>query len=90
VERLFEEARASFKLATPAGYQAARVKLEKCLKVDKTFPDCHKLLGATLGQLGDGPNGAKEYELFLKYAPPDHPSVEKVKHLLEEYHKSAR
>jgi hypothetical protein len=87
---MLEEARAAMKLKTPTGYGQAKVKLEKCIKIDKTNADCHKLLGAALGQLGDAPGGAKEYEAFLKYAPPDHPQVPRVKELLEQYYKNNR
>lgn len=83
-ERLYEEAQGFYKLKTKEGWQQAKGRLEKCIKVDKTYPECHKLLGATLGQLGDGPGGAKEYEKFLDLAP-DHPQAPKVKALLDAY-----
>jgi serine/threonine-protein kinase len=86
VEALTEEARAQMKLRTPAGYAVAKAKLEKCVRIDKTAFDCHKLLGAALGQLGEAPHGAKEYELFLKYAPPEHPQVPRVRELLNQYY----
>ena len=54
------------------------------MRVDKTFPDCHMLLGATYGQLGDGPAGAREYEKFLELAP-DHAKAPQVRELLTQY-----
>jgi pSer/pThr/pTyr-binding forkhead associated (FHA) protein len=84
-EALYEEARVTFK---GANYPKTKETLLKCIRVDKTYADCHKLMGATLGQMGDGSGGAKEYEMFLKYAPPDHPSISKVKQLLDQYHQS--
>jgi serine/threonine-protein kinase len=90
VAPLIEEARAQFKMRTIAGYQAAKVKLEKCIRVQKTAYDCHKLLGAALGQLGDAPRGAREYELFLQYAPPNHAQVPRVRELLQAYYGNNR
>ena len=84
-ERLFGEARQAYKAGN---YKLAKTKLERCLRMDKANPDCHMLLGGTLGQLGDGPGGAKQYELFIRYAPADHPAMAKVKQLLEQYHQS--
>jgi serine/threonine-protein kinase len=85
VERLFADARSAFKAGN---YRLAKTKLERCLRLDKVNPDCHMLLGGTLVQLNDGAGAAKQYELFLKYAPGDHPAIEKVKLLLEQYHQS--
>jgi pSer/pThr/pTyr-binding forkhead associated (FHA) protein len=87
-EKIYEEAQGFYKQKTKPGWEQAKLRLEKCIKVDKTYPECHKLLGATLGQLGDGPGGAKEYERFLQLAP-DHPQAEKVRQLLEQYNKGA-
>jgi TolA-binding protein len=81
-QKLYEDAHATFK---GGDYPKAKALLQKCLIKDRTYADCHKLLGATLGQMGDGAGGAKEYELFIKFAPPDHPQIPKVKALLEQY-----
>jgi serine/threonine-protein kinase len=89
-QSLLEEARTDMKLRTEAGYKAAKAKLDKCVRIDKTAFDCHKLLGAALGQLGDAPGGAREYELFLKYAPPDHLQLGHVKELLQQYYDTGR
>jgi len=69
-------------------YPAARAAFEDCLTIDVSHAECHKLLGATLGQLGDGLGGAKEYELFLKYAPDTHPQRAKVELLLDAFYGS--
>jgi TolA-binding protein len=84
-QKLYEDAHAAFK---STDYPKAKALLQKCLIKDRTYADCHKLLGATLGQMGDGAGGAKEYELFIKFAPPDHPQIPKVKQLLEAYRAS--
>ncbi|MBK7862311.1 MAG: FHA domain-containing protein [Archangiaceae bacterium] len=89
VERLYEDAQKAYNLKTRAGWEQAKALLERCIKIDKTYAECHKKLGATLGQLNDGPNGAKEYEKFLQLAP-DHPQAEKVRQLLEQYYKGAK
>ncbi len=86
-EAQLEEARGFYK---NKDFKNAKVKLDKCIKLDVTNSDCHKLLGATLGMLGDGPGGAREYELFLKYAPPDHPQIPKVKQLLEQFRQNSK
>lgn len=86
-EAQLEEARGFYK---NKDFKNAKTKLDKCVKLDVSNADCHKLLGATLGMLGDGPGGAREYELFLKYAPPDHPQIPKVKQLLEQFRQNSK
>jgi hypothetical protein len=81
-ERLFQEAQGPF---SSGSFGTARSKLERCVKVDKTYPDCHKLLGATLAMQGDGAGGAKQYEIFLKLVPADDPNAVRVRQLLDQY-----
>lgn len=80
-EAVLEEARGFYK---NKDYAQAKVRLEKCIKLDKTNAECHKLLGGTLGSLGDGAGGAREYEIFLKLAP-DHPQAARVRQLVDAF-----
>lgn len=83
-EKLVAAARASIREASPASYQAARGKLEDCLKLAPKHPKCHMLLGATYARLKDNAKGAQHYRMFLQYASPDDPLVPGVKKILEE------
>ena len=80
-DQLLELARLAYKTRD---HHNARGYIEACLKLDPTHAECHKLLGATFGMLGEGDRGAREYELFLKFAP-DHPQARQVRALLEAY-----
>ncbi len=79
---LLDEAKALMK---EKQYPAARSKLEKCVKVMQKNADCHKLLGTVWAKTNESEKGAREYREFLKYAPPDHPDIEKVKQILETF-----
>lgn len=70
-------------------YSDAKKTLEQCLAAYAIHAECHKLLGATLGRLGDGIGGAREYERFLLHAPKDHPQRAKVEALLEAYRQNS-
>jgi hypothetical protein len=65
-------------------YAQAKNSLDKCIKLDKAYADCHKLLAGVLGNMGDGEGGAREYAKFLELAP-NHPQAAKVRELLEDY-----
>jgi serine/threonine protein kinase len=80
-ERLFQEAQLPF---AAGSFTVAKGKLDRCVKVDRTFPDCHKLLGTTLGLLGDHNGESKQYEAFLKLVPAADPEAVKVRALLEQ------
>ncbi len=86
-EKLYEEAHVAWKVKTPAAVKTALAKLEKCVKTDPQFAQCHKLLGAVYGQVERSQEGAKQWEQFLELAPDD-PQAPKVKKLLEEFRAS--
>jgi len=78
---LLEEARAFNKNKE---YAKSKVVLEKCIKGEPKNAECWKLMGVTLGQLGDGAGGARAYEKFLEIAP-DHPQAAKVRQIVDTY-----
>jgi serine/threonine-protein kinase len=80
-ERLFQEAQLPF---AAGSFTVAKGKLDRCVKIDRTFPECHKLLGTTLGLLGDHNGESKQYEAFLKLVPAADPEAAKVRALLEQ------
>ena len=66
-------------------YPAAKSKLEGCVKANPKNADCHKLLGTAWAKLGEPDKGAREYKEFLRLAPPDHPDLDKVKTIINQY-----
>ena len=58
--------------------------LNRCLAIDPSFANCHRLLGATYAQLKDPEQGAIHYRKFLQLAPED-PEAAKVRIFLEQY-----
>ncbi|MBL8957148.1 MAG: FHA domain-containing protein [Myxococcaceae bacterium] len=78
---LLEEARAFNKNKE---FVKGKTQLEKCIKLEPKNAQCWKLMGVTLGQLGDGSGGARAYEKFLELAPDD-PQAPKVRAILEAF-----
>ena len=58
--------------------------LNRCLALDPTFANCHRLLGATYARLKDPEQGAMHYRRFIQLAPED-PEAAKVRIFLEQY-----
>jgi serine/threonine-protein kinase len=79
---LFDEAKALLKSRQ---YPDAKTRLVKCISLEPGNFQCHKLLGTVWAKMGEGEKGAREYRVFLKLAPPDHPDIDKVKKLLESF-----
>jgi tetratricopeptide (TPR) repeat protein len=82
VAALIDEAKALMK---DKQFPTARSKLDKCVKLSPKNADCHKLLGTAWAKQGDSEKGAKEYREFIKYAPPDHPDIDRVKAILDSF-----
>jgi pSer/pThr/pTyr-binding forkhead associated (FHA) protein len=82
VQALITDAKALMK---EKQFPSARTKLDKCIKAQPKNPDCHKLLGTVWAKQNESDKGAAEYRLFLKYASPDSPDIEKVKAILETF-----
>ena len=90
--RLFEEAQKDQK---EKQYQAMKNKSEQCIKADPKYAACYRALATANGNLlvsggvvADPEKYnqlvVKNYKLFLSYAAPDDPMVEKVKALLKQ------
>jgi ABC transport system ATP-binding/permease protein len=79
---LFEEGKKLFK---DKQFPAAKTRLENCIRLSPKNSDCHKLLGTVWAKLNEPDKGAREYREFLRYAPPDHPDIDKVKAILETF-----
>jgi hypothetical protein len=89
VERAIAAARADLMLNSRDGDESAKGELEKCVQVDPTSPDCHRLLGSAFSGLADLKRSTQEYQLFLKYASATDPAVGPVKLMLEAMQKMA-
>ncbi len=85
VAAIFEEGKRLFK---DKQYPASRTQLDKCIKAAPKNADCHKLLGTVWAKLDQPDKGAKEYKEFLRLAPPDHPDIDKVRAILDNFEKN--
>lgn len=86
-QSLYDEAYSFFKSKT---YEAATIRLERCIKIAPTFHPCYKLLGSTFARIASRDSSAadrekarKYYERFIEVAPPDDPDVPKVRQILD-------
>ena len=66
-------------------YGDAEAVCAKCIKTDSKAAKCYLLMGITQAGLSHKDEGARNYRLFLKYAPDSDSNVPKVKKMLEEY-----
>jgi len=58
--------------------------LNRCLALDPSFANCHRVLGATYVRLKDPVRGETHYRKFIELAPDD-PEATKVRLFLEQY-----
>jgi tetratricopeptide (TPR) repeat protein len=87
-QTLYDEASSLIK---SKNYEAATIRLERCIRVAATFHPCYKLLGSSYariaarnGSAADLEKARKYYERFIEVAPPDDPDVPKVRQILEQ------
>jgi serine/threonine-protein kinase len=71
-------------------FPTARARLERCIRLEPKLAECHKLLGTVYAKTNESERGAKEYRLFMKYAPSNDPDREKVKSILEMFEHPSR
>lgn len=78
-------------LSRSKNYEAATIRLERCIKVAPTFHPCYRVLGSTYARLAardssasDMDKARKYYERYLEVAPPDDEYVPKVRQILEQ------
>jgi pSer/pThr/pTyr-binding forkhead associated (FHA) protein len=71
-------------------YEAATIRLERCIKIAPMFHPCYKVLGSTYARIAsrdqsqsDMEKARKYYERYLEIAPPDEDDVPKVRKILE-------
>lgn len=71
-------------------YEAATIRLERCIKIAPMFHPCYKVLGSTYARIAsrdqsqsDMEKARKYYERYLEVAPPDDEDVPKVRKILE-------
>ncbi|MEW5740556.1 MAG: FHA domain-containing protein [Myxococcota bacterium] len=86
-QALLDEATA---LSKGKNYEAAALRLERCIKVAPMFHPCYRVLGSTYARLAardssaqDMDKARKYYERYLEVAPPDDEFVPKVRQILE-------
>jgi tetratricopeptide (TPR) repeat protein len=78
-------------LARRKQYDAAVMRLDRCVKADPAYYNCFKLLGsmharisARDGSASDQELARKNYERFIELAPPEDEAVPKVRKILDE------
>lgn len=78
-------------LSRSKNYEAATIRLERCIKLAPTFHPCYRVLGSTYARLAardssasDMDKARKYYERYLEVAPPDDEYVPKVRQILEQ------
>ena len=64
--------------------QTAIERLSQCVERDPKFARCYRALGIVYARLGDGPNAAHFYQLYLQ-TDPTASDAEQVKQLLRQY-----
>jgi pSer/pThr/pTyr-binding forkhead associated (FHA) protein len=86
-QALLDEATA---LSKGKNYEAATIRLERCIKIAPMFHPCYRVLGSTYARLAardssaaDMEKARKYYERYLEVAPPDDEYVPKVRQILE-------